>query len=70
MCSSPPVPVLKMIVLIGQAMDHLHNAEKKDEEAHIVSVEEHYKSIDKDIKTIEHLIEEADKADHSDVRDK
>ena len=30
-------------------------------------LEEHYKSIDKDIKTIEHLIQEADKYDHSEV---
>ena len=44
--------------------------QKKGEEARIASVEEHYKSIKKDIQTIEHLIEEADKADRSEVGEK
>ena len=45
------------------ALEHVRD----EEEARIASVEEHYKSIDKDIKTIEHLIQEADKYDHSEV---
>lgn len=42
---------------------------KKSEEDRIASVEEHYNSIEKDIKAIEHLIEEADKADRAEVRE-
>jgi len=41
---------------------------RKDDEDRIASIEKHYESIDKDIKAIEHLIEEADKADKSEVR--
>ena len=45
------------------------NSKKNDDETfrRALSVEEHYKSIDKDIKTIERLIKEADQADRSEV---
>ncbi|KAL7526606.1 hypothetical protein ACHAXR_005988, partial [Thalassiosira sp. AJA248-18] len=38
---------------------------KKREEDYVASVEEHYKLMEKDIEKIEHLIEEADRADRS-----
>lgn len=54
------------------AVEHAEEYTKVDDESRIASlaiasVEEHYRSIDKDIKTIEHLIEEAAKADQSEV---
>ena len=54
------------------AVDHVEEYTNVDDESRIASlaiasVEEHYRSIDKDIKTIEHLIEEAAKADQSQV---
>ena len=54
------------------AVEHAEEYTKADDESRIASlaiasVEEHYRSIDKDIKTIEHLIEEAAKADQSEV---
>ena len=42
-------------------------AKNNDETPRATSVEEHYKSMDRDIKTIERLIKEADQADRSEV---
>ena len=42
-------------------------AKKNDETLRALSVEEHYKSMDRDIKTIERLIKEADQVDRSEV---
>ena len=52
----------------GEKGDDTVYAKKNDDETlRATSVEEHYKSIDRDIKTTERLIKEADQADRSEV---
>ncbi len=66
------VAALEHIKMVATAEEEYDTKEfqgntKKDDVARIASVEEHYTSIDKDIKTIERLIEEADKWDTGEV---
>ena len=51
----------------GEKGEETVYSKKNDETPRAITVEEHYKSMDKDIKTIERLIKEADQADRSEV---
>eukprot|EP01083_Nonionella_stella_P068535 182082_1 len=61
----PPMALLGFVGTVDEEDTSLQDTKTKDE-LHIASVEEHYKSMDKDIKTIERLIKEAAEVDKSD----
>ena len=61
----PPMALLGFVGTVDEDDTILQDTTK--DELYIASVEEHYKSMDKDIKTIERLIKEAAEVDKSDV---